>query len=61
MRWLFIILSVIGMGYMAKLYCPKFFATTVYTVKALNFGITYGMLAVFALVLLGTMKLKFGK
>ncbi len=61
MRWVYLILALIGVGYIFKLYAPKVATTVFYTVPGINFGLTWGMAVVAVLLGLGAAKLKFGK
>lgn len=61
MRWLYLILAVIGLGFVMKQFCEKQATHVVYVVPGIHVGVTWAMIAVFILVGMGAAKLKFGK
>jgi len=61
MRWIFIILSVIGLGYICKLYFATQIAKVAFVAPGFHWQITYGMLLFGLFAGLATAKLKWGK
>lgn len=61
MRWLFLILAIIGAGLLMKQYAFKLATTVFYVVPGINYGLTWGFAIVAVLLGLGAAKLKFGK